>query len=117
MTSFPKRWVIDISVNSTKQIPAQAELGRATRPSFWPRALLIIIVGVVLHYVHSFESRHATPFRSLVITGAHFGFLIAVPFIVAKSRGYVLARLLVLALWFSYMGLVARGAYLFFIEN
>ena len=31
MTSFPKRWVIDISVNSTKQIPAQAELGRGTR--------------------------------------------------------------------------------------
>jgi len=99
---------------STAQLQSGTEKGI---PSFWPRALLIIGIGVALHYVHSFESRHATPFRSLVITATHFGFLIAVPLIVAKSRGYVLARIVVLVCWFSYMGLVARGAYLFFIGD
>jgi hypothetical protein len=38
----------------------------------------------------------------------------SVPFIIAKSRGYVLARALLFVLWLSYVGFIARVAYLFF---
>jgi uncharacterized membrane protein YeiB len=97
--------------------PHRASGSRPVASNFWWRALIMVLFGIGLHYLLIFNGYNGNAISTYVITGVYLVFLVVVPVLVVRSRGYVLARTLVLAVWLGYMVFIGRVIYVFIKDD
>ncbi len=82
--------------------------------SFWWTALLLLLLGVALGYCAQWNSHHATPTSTAIITTVHVAFLLFVLVAIVRRKGDVAARIFLGTCWVMYVALIVRGFYLLF---